>query len=270
MKLKITNKNYCATIVKVDNLKPIIRLNARPSKPDSRDLVYNSTFVTLPNSIDLRQYDSNTENQDNLGSCTANAITSGYEVVVKILYPEQFKELSRLFVYYHSRLFSDELDSDAGSYIRDGLKSIKNYGVCSEELWPYDIIKFTDQPYPRCYLDASKRQVSSYNILFTNDEIKDVLASKRPVVVGIEIFKNFDDVTKEKPFVSMPDYLTYSLGNHAVLIMGYDNTLNCFLIKNSYGVNWGDQGYAWIPYEYISLYAGERWCFDISNQSTNL
>lgn len=248
----------------------IVRLNAEPSKPDSRDLVYKAKKLKFPESIDLRQYDSRIEDQGNLGSCTANAITSGYEVITKILYPEQFTELSRLFVYYHSRLFSDDLNTDVGSYLRDGLKSAKNYGICNEELWPYDIDKYSAQPSPKCYLDASKRKILSYNILYTNDEIKEVLSGKQPVVLGLEIFYDFSKITKEDPHVKLPDRYTYSLGNHAVLAMGCDDNISSFLIKNSYGSEWGDNGYAWIPYEYINNYSFEKWCFDINNPSNNI
>lgn len=247
-------------------MKKIVRLNTKPSKPDVRDLAYKPTNIQLPEMVDLREYDSKVEDQRNLGSCTANAITSGYEVMVRILYPQQFKELSRLFCYYHSRLFSNELNEDAGSYIRDGLKSIKNYGICTEDLWPYVIDKFNSQPYPICYLDGSKRKIIAYNALYTNDEVKEVLAGKRPVVACIEIFYDFPYITKNDPYVPMPEFFTYSLGNHAILIMGYDETKQAFLIKNSYGVEWGDNGYAWIPYEYLESYGCERWCFDINNQ----
>lgn len=248
----------------------IIRLNARPSQHDLRDKVYLKQNIALPESVDLRPYDSNIENQDNIGSCVASAITNAYEVQVKILYPEDFAELSRLFVYYHSRLFYNELESDMGSYLRDGLKSIKNYGVCNEEIWPYQYINFNKQPTPKCYLDATKRKITNYNILFTNDEICEVLASNRPVVLGTEIFYDFMYVTKENPRLPMPTEFTYSLNYHAVLIMGYDNSTNSFLIKNSYGPTWGDNGYAWIPYAYVNSYASERWCFDISNQKSLL
>lgn len=245
----------------------IFRLNAKPSIKDSRDLVYQSTDTALPVSVDLRKYDSRIEDQETLGSCTANAITSGYEVLVKILYPEKFKELSRLFLYYHSRLFSNELDADNGAYIRDGLKSVKNYGICSEDLWPYNIAKFANQPAPPCYLDAVKRKITNYSTLYTVEEIKNVLANNKPVIVGVEIFLDFLNVSKENPIVKLPSTYTYSSGNHALLIMGYNNETSSFLIKNSFGTSWGDNGYAWIPYTYITEYSFEKWCFDINDQT---
>lgn len=251
-------------------MEKIVRLNTKPSKPDTRDFIYKPTNVSIPTMVDLREYDSKIENQGNLGSCTAVAITTAYEVMVNIRYPEYFTDLSSLFVYYHSRLFSDEIDQDAGSYIRDGLKSVKNYGACSEDLWPYMTESFDKQPFPKCYLDASKRKISEYNILYANYEIKEILAGKRPVVACIEIFYDFLQVGKENPYVSMPGPFTYSIGNHAVVIMGYDDINKNFLIKNSYGKEWGDNGYAWLPYDYVTMYSCERWCFDINHQSTTV
>lgn len=248
----------------------VVRLNAVPSKPDSRDLVYRCTSTQVATSIDLREYDTRIENQSTLGSCTAMAISTGYEVMTNILYPEKAVEVSSLFLYYHSRLFSDTLETDSGSYIRDGLKSIKNFGVCSEVLWPYDIDKYDQQPTPLCYLDATKRRISSYSTLYTNDEIKEVLSSKRPVVLATEIFYDFLYVTKDNPRVKMPSAYDYSMGQHAVLIMGYDDSKSEFLIKNSHGSYWGDNGYAWIPYDYVSAYGFERWCFDIANPSSSI
>lgn len=248
----------------------IIRTNTIPSKVDNRDRVYVAKSQELPSSIDLRQYDSQGETQGKLGSCTANAITSCYEVLVNILYPDKFVELSRLYVYYHSRLFDDDLEFDKGSTIRNGLKSVKNYGVCSETLWPYDITKFTEQPTPPCYLDGTKRKIVEYNVLYENNEIKEVLANKCPVVLGIEIFYDFTNINKDNNTVPVPVNFAYSLGGHAVTIMGYDNDKNSFLIKNSWGIDWGDNGYAWLPYDYVDTYGFDKWCFNIDNQGTNL
>lgn len=245
----------------------VIRLNYRPSNPDSRDLVYQTKNLQLPASVDLREFDSRVESQDDISSCVSIALTTAYEVMVRVRYPEKFVELSRLFVYYHSRLFLDEIEQDRGSFLRDGLKSIKHYGVCSEELWPYVADNLAKQPPPPCYLDAAKRTITSYNILFTNNEIREVLSTKQPVVLGMEIFNQIYKIDSKNPIISLPGNVAYSLGYHAVTIMGYSDETNSFLIKNSWGPDWGDKGYAWLPYNYVSTYGSERWCFDIDNQS---
>lgn len=246
----------------------IIRLNALRYQQDPRDHRYKLKDINLPNEVDLRSFDSRIEDQGFLGSCTAYAVTSAYEVMTKILYPEKFSELSELFVYYHSRLFSDELSQDSGSYIRDSLKSVKNYGVCKDLMWPYLIENFSKQPPPQCYLDAARRKIIDYNILFTNNEIQEILANKQPVILGMEIFYEFFNITKDDPVVKMPGYFAHSSGYHAVSIMGYSTENSSFLIKNSWGNSWGDNGYAWLPYEYVEIYSTEKWCFTINSQST--
>lgn len=244
----------------------VVRLNYRPSKPDSRDLVYQAKNLELPTSVDLRPFDSKVENQNLLSSCVAVALTTAYEVMIKVYYPQQFKELSSLFVYYHTRLFFDEIEWDLGSYLRDGLKSAKHYGLCSEELWPYLTENLTRQPPPPCYVDAAKRTITNYTILFNNNEIREALAGKQPVILGMEMFTGFNDITKDNNVINLPGAVTVSLGYHAVVIMGYDDQTQRFLIKNSWGENWGDRGYAWLPYDYVTSYGLERWCFDIDNQ----
>lgn len=75
--------------------------------------------------------------------------------------------------------------------------------------------------------------------MYTVREIKEILANKRPVVQGIEIFYDFPYMRPDNYRVPLPGQFTYSLGSHAVLIMGYDDSQSSFLIKNSYGKNWG-------------------------------
>ena len=47
------------------------------------------------------------------------------------------------------------------------------------------------------------------------------------------------------------------LGSHAVVLVGYDDAAECFVLKNSWGAPWGKKGKALIPYDYISQYATE-------------
>jgi C1A family cysteine protease len=252
-----------------NNIK-VRRLNVLPYNKDSRDHVYKVKNTQVSDVVDLREYDSNIEDQGNIGSCVSSSLCNAYEIMVKKLYPNTFKELSRLFVYYHSRLFDDSLEDDLGSYIRDGLKSLKNYGVCSEELWPYNLNNFDMQPPPECYLNASKRTITEYQLLLNNEEIVEVLSNNVPVTISIEIFQDFNNVNKDNNVVKIPNSFDYSLGYHAVLLLGYNLNTRQFLMKNSWGSSWGDNGYAYIPFQYVSTFSKERWVFDISTQSTTL
>jgi hypothetical protein len=96
------------------------------SQPDGRDHVYRRSGSTLRNAVDLRSWDSLIEDQHLLGSCSGNAITNSYELQVKQRYPNQFVELSRLFVYYNARLLEGSETTDAGiTTLRSALKSLQ-------------------------------------------------------------------------------------------------------------------------------------------------
>ena len=112
-----------------------------PDLPDLRDYKYLKTGLVIPTQKDLRDKMSPVEDQSTIGSCTGNAIV-GLMEFLENLKGGVFTDLSRLFVYYNERLMEGTTRRDAGAVIRDGIKTVSNFGVCSEVLWPYDITKF--------------------------------------------------------------------------------------------------------------------------------
>jgi C1A family cysteine protease len=239
-------------------------LNLRPSPVDHRDRVYQQTKATVRPLVDLTEWDSAVDSQGSLGSCTAHAVTNAFELLLKKLYAEQYHDLSTLFVYYHARLFENRLSTDSGAYIRDGLKAAKRYGVCKNSLWPYVESKFDVQPHPDCYVDASGRVVSSYEKLYTLTDLLEVLNANRPVVTGMRIYSGFYQVDQNHSVVPLPAAAEASIGAHAVTLVGYDVAQTQFLAKNSFGTDWGNGGYCWIPFDYMRMHAFENWCFDIA------
>jgi len=236
-----------------------------PSPVDARDRQYWSRGTALAQSVDLRDWTSLVEDQRTLGSCTSQAVTAAYELITRIQYPEQIVKLSDLYVYYNSRIFYSETPVDNGAYLRDTLKAVRKFGICREDLWPYDITKFDQQPTPACYEDAPRRTISTYELIITQDEMLEVVNNGRPVVVGLKLYEDFEYRTQEDAVVSMPDRDKASMGSHAMAIVGYDLDRRQWLAQNSYGTAWGDLGYCWIPFEYMESQAIERWCFDISD-----
>src|SRR5919108_3127404 len=120
-----------------------------PDIPDQRDFLYAAppAFLrALPHKVDLRKKCPPIYDQGQLGSCTSNAIAGAIEFdQMKEQLPQIFIP-SRLFIYYNERVIERTVNSDSGAMIRDGLKSVGNQGACPEDMWPYDITKFQDQP----------------------------------------------------------------------------------------------------------------------------
>ena len=245
-----------------------MNFNIKPSRPDDRDYIYRSDNTqALRETVDLREWDTLVESQGSLGSCSSNALTNAYELCVNRKYPEYFTHLSRLFIYYNTRVEYSNVAEDKGIFLRDGLKSLEKFGVCSELLWPYDIEKFDDRPTDECYEDAKKRKILQYQKLISNYYITEVLNSNKPVVFGMEIYDSFMDLNESISTVSFPSRKENSLGGHAMCMVGYDLKKRLFLAKNSFGITWGDNGYCWIPFDYIRQEGYDIWTFDIPNQT---
>ena len=228
-----------------------------PDLPDQRDHMYASPYaasVTLPSSVDLRPFCPAVYDQGQLGSCTANAIAGALEFdemkegLASIVMP------SRLFIYYNERAMEGTTATDSGAQIRDGIKTVAAQGACSESEWPYDITKFAVQPPSGCYQDGLQNKALSYQREVHNlDLMRACLASGYPFVFGMTVYESFESqAVAQSGQVPMPAPNEQSVGGHAVLAVGYDDTQQVFLVRNSWGASWGMQGYFALPYAYLS------------------
>jgi C1A family cysteine protease len=193
-----------------------------------------------------------------LGSCTANALCG----IIGYVEPALFG--SRLFLYYNERNIEGDVSSDAGAALSDGIQSLETYGICAETEWSYDVSKFTVKPTEQCYVDALKHQALQVKKI-QNDmfNMKNALAQGYPFVVGITIYESFEsDAVAQNGMVPMPDVNTEQvLGGHAVCCVGYNDVKKVWIMRNSWGTNWGDSGYFYLPYQYLvdSSLATDLW-----------
>lgn len=228
-----------------------------PDLPDARDYMYAApqrVLTTLPSQFDLRPLCPPVVDQGALGSCTANAIANAHLFNQRKQQAAQPFLPSRLFIYYNERVMEGTVSSDSGAMIRDGIKSIAKQGVCPEKQWPYAITKFTRKPTPACYKEAAKHQAVSYQRLVqTLTQLKGCLASGSPFVFGFTVYESFESQTVAKTgTVPMPAASERVLGGHAVLAVGYDDSSQRFIVMNSWGADWGMQGFFTIPYAYLT------------------
>jgi C1A family cysteine protease len=244
----------------------IRRLGWIPDLPDHRDLTYSAPLrlakAALPALVDLRKKCPPVYDQGNLGSCTANGIAGAIEF-------DQMKERSRrftpsrLFIYYNERVMEHSVLVDAGAQIRDGIKSVAKKGVCPEALWTYDdtaplqegqpcpACKFATKPPASCYREAKKHTVKSYSRVPRNLSVmKRCLAEGYPFVLGFTCYSNLPFKTKTGN-IPMPGPSDTVIGGHCVLAVGYDDSAQAFLIRNSWGKGWGKNGYGTLPYSYL-------------------
>jgi C1A family cysteine protease len=237
---------------------------------DVLDLRKALAIKSLPGSIDLREWCSLIEDQGSLGSCTAHAGVGVIEYYERKSFGRHI-DASRLFLYKATRNLMKQR-GDTGAYLRTTMGAMVLFGVPPEDYWPYtdEGSKFDQEPPAFCYAFAQNYQTIKY---FRHDppgtkveevlkKVKTYLTSGHPAMFGFTVYSSIEQAgsTGRIPFPSSKEKIE---GGHAVVTVGYDDkmkiknrygkieTTGALLIRNSWGKEWGENGYGWLPYEYV-------------------
>lgn len=246
--------------------------------PDFRDLSQHSDEVrgileasqplkavkkSTPNAVDLRQWCSPIEDQKQIGSCTANAGVGMMEYFQRRAFGKHM-DGSRLFLYKVTRNLLGWV-GDQGAYLRATMKSMVLFGIPPEDNWRYIIEKFDDEPPAFCYAYAQNYKALKYyrldppgsNHNQVLNDVKQKLAAGLPSMFGFSVYSSMPGIGDGKGEIPFPKNGDSLEGGHAVVAVGYDdnkmigNDTGALLIRNSWGVNWGERGYGWLPYSYV-------------------
>lgn len=233
--------------------------------------------TNIPPSNDFRSRFSGVRSQGSIGSCT------GFSSIVGVL-EYAFKntnnditQFSPLFQYKMTRNLMN-LKGDTGASIRASMKSLAVYGAVPEKDYPYttDLNKFDLEPNENLkflaqnfqalkYIRVDQRNMTTSDIL---KELRKYSAANVPITFGFTVY---NDAWKQAnaslssgggafPFPKSNDTVA---GGHAICIAGHSDTkvitnksdgtktTGAFLFKNSWGTQWGEKGFGWLPYKYI-------------------
>ena len=233
--------------------------------PDHRDFIRTYSEEEIPSTddhpvVDLRGDVVRVYQQGQLASCTANVACAAYELLVQ----KQASELnhtyydfsaSRLFVYYNSRKITSTTTRNTGTTMRNALKSMRHWGVCHELLWPYLISEFAKEPTSDCYSNAEGNKLVEFHRLTQNQhQLRACLKEGFPFAFGFNVYDSFELEMEDDGKMPLPSYdekLDGASEIHGVLCVGYNDNTECFTVLNSWGSDFGDRGYFYMPYKYL-------------------
>lgn len=208
--------------------------------------------LNLPSSADLRRYFTAIKNQGKQGACASFSLVSVFEFFMANE-TSTSPNLSEAFVYYNAREKSGDTDKDSGTTLHNVIKAMTDSGICIEELCPYKEKVFDEKPNDEAYIDGQKRKVvNAQNVQLEIETVKAAINEGYPVVAS---FRVFDSLAKNVGgFVSLPspkERENEKKEYHAMVICGYSDEQGYFIVRNSWGKDFGDKGYCYIPYAYV-------------------
>ena len=211
------------------------KLTIKPSPYDERDWFVSSIYenLSLPEKIDYSQILNPPRNQGEQGSCAAQSAACmkewqekkdiGYEGL-----------MSPQFIYNNR-----ENQESEGMHCRDVMKILSKKGSCFEDDYPYGKIEDPSLINSSVYQKASNFKIKNYAQINTINELKKAIYLNGPCLIAFPTYNYTNRMW-------IPQKGDKPLGGHAMTVVGYN--AEGFIIRNSWGTNWGDNGYCIYPF----------------------
>jgi hypothetical protein len=236
----------------------IVNFGCRFDRYDSRDYLYLVTPKELPTYVDNRPEVARIMNQNPEGSCTGHAVCAAAEFHYWRRLGERV-DLSQRWAYRKARE-NDPWPGENyhGSTTRAAVKAWAYFGICEETFWPYDPYQIRDDspdfdlvgwegdPQPGALENALKYPLQSYRRCITPYEIKHAIHEYGLVIVGALVHSGWNIWGEEK--ISYSESVQ-EWGGHAFILIGYNEESKIYHMSNSWGEEWGKNGFAEYSYD---------------------
>lgn len=217
--------------------------------------------LKIKDTVDLRKFFTPVRNQSDLGSCTSFAAAAMYEAMMAQAGVEVPESMSPAYLFYYSNVLNGR--PSGGSNFAEQFEVMGTHGICREELYAYDAAHPSAKPSEKAEEDALTHRVVSARqipLVSTHDKFDTIrqnhalltsaLSEGYPIGISLKVF---DNLGKDGAFILHPEDVADAKedGWHAMVIVGYSEKNNFYIVRNSWGPEFGENGYCYIPTAYI-------------------
>ena len=232
--------------------------------------------MTLPSKISYRSYCPPIQSQGQVSTCvgwaTSYALLSTQQNILMgetNYYRKQIRVMDPHFVYALIRDFSDTWCQN-GTIMSDAMDVLLDYGSKPQFTPPWLTCNATTEFSPFSMAIASMYSIKDYYTLQDTSNLvstlKFALNDKKPVAIGMNVTKSFANGTAIIYGKWSPTASEQVEGGHAMCIIGYDDTKygGSFEVMNSYGSDFGDNGFVWITYKDMKKFMQEAYLLELN------
>ncbi|GGB03136.1 C1 family peptidase [Puia dinghuensis] len=218
----------------------------------------DSTKDPLPEAANLQKYAPSVGNQGHQGSCVAWSSAYAARTIAEAARtgsdPNSLR-FSPSFLYNQIGLQNCD-----GSYIERAMEFMTRSGSVPYNEFPYNDQDCSKQPDQQLLEEARQYKMRGFNRLTPGDRnnvldlhaIKENISQGAPVVIGMQVGGSYmqDMMGKDLWQPTAEDRSMLGFGGHAQCVVAYDDRKygGAFLIMNSWGPEWGNNGFAWVRY----------------------
>lgn len=244
--------------------KPSGNLKDIEHKEDPLDEQYTPPVgLTIRKSVDLRKFFTQVKNQKDLGSCTSFAAAAMYEAMLTQFSDiEAPQDMSPAYLFYYSNVVKGR--PAGGSNFREQLEVLGTQGICKEDLYAYDSEAPDVKPSAEADADAKQHRVLQAKQIplsvYPEDKPKAIEENHKLLTsalsegypIGISLYV-YDNLGKDGAYVVHPQDAPDAKedGWHAMVVVGYSEENDFYIVRNSWGPEFGDKGYCYMPCTYI-------------------
>lgn len=204
-------------------------------QPTDKNIKLYLAPIPTPSMLDLRDKLKPVRNQGEDGCCVAFALAGmkEYQEMKQNFYSDY---LSPWYIYLQRSNYPD-----AGMNPKNALEILKEKGISTEKNMPYMKAKSANEITPTILNEAKKFIIVDFAFISEINDLKLALNQKGPCIIALPCYNS------TKTFWKKSNESEKLMGGHCVLVVGFRDDKG-FILRNSWGEQWGENGYTWFPY----------------------